>query len=74
MNHTDLQIEAYNAAAAKATAATAAGGIGGAVLFGLTANEIAAFGGLFIAVIGLLVNIWFRWQSLRIERIRAGLE
>lgn len=47
------------------------GGSGAAVYFGLTANEIAAFGGLFIAVIGLLVNIWYKQQHLKIAKEKA---
>ena len=39
-----------------------------AVFFGLTANEFAALGGLAIAVIGLLVNIWFKMQHLKIAK------
>ena len=54
-------------------AATAAhyGGSGAAVYFGLTANEIAAFGGLIIAMIGLLVNIWYKHQHLKIAKEKA---
>lgn len=50
-----------------ATAATYTGA-GTAVIFGLTANEFAALGGLFIALIGLLVNIWFKHQHLQIAK------
>jgi ABC-type proline/glycine betaine transport system permease subunit len=35
-------------------------GAGGAVFFGMTANEFAAIGGLFIALIGLLVQVTFK--------------
>ena len=45
-------------------AATAAkvsySGAGGAVFFGLTANEFAALGGLFIAFCGLIVTVVFK--------------
>jgi hypothetical protein len=53
--------------------ATAAqyGGSASAVYFGLTANEIAAFGGLIIAVIGLIVNIWYKHQHLKIAKQKA---
>lgn len=61
-----------DAIAAKATTVTVTAG-SGAFLAGMTANEIAAYGGLLIAAAGLLVNVWFRWQSLKIERHRAGL-
>ena len=44
------------------------GGSTSAVYFGLTANEIAAFGGLIIAVIGLGVNIWYKHQHLKLAK------
>lgn len=43
-------------------------GAGSAVFFGLTANEFAAIGGVVIALIGLLVNIWFKHQHLQIAK------
>lgn len=51
--------------AAEATIAAVAqkvayGGGGVAAFGGLTANEIAAFGGLFIAFLGLLVQVYFK--------------
>lgn len=53
---------------AKAASAATYGGSATAVFFGLTANEFAALGGLVIAVIGLLVNIWFKHQHLQIAK------
>lgn len=53
-----------------ATAATY-GGSAGAVIFGLTANEFAAFAGVGIALIGLVVNIWFKHQHLKLARQNA---
>lgn len=53
-----------------ATAATYTGA-GSAVFFGLTANEFAAIGGLAIALIGLLVNIWFKHQHLQLAKKRG---
>lgn len=41
------------------SAKTTYGGAAGAMLFGLTANEVAAVGSLFIAFLGLLANIYF---------------
>lgn len=72
MTKLDTQQAVADAVAAKANA-VALTGSGAAVWFGLTANEIAAFGGLAVAVAGLLVNVWFRWQSLQIERKKAGI-
>ena len=73
MTKLDAQQAIADAVAAKANVLTLTGS-GVAVWFGLTANEIAAFGGLAVAVVGLLANIWFRWQSLQIERKKAGIE
>jgi hypothetical protein len=53
-----------------ASAATYAGG-SAAVYGGLTANEIAAFGGLAIGVIGYLTNLWFKAQHLKLAREQA---
>jgi hypothetical protein len=47
-----------------ATTATYAGS-GAAVYFGLTANEIAAFGGLLVAVVGLIVTWYYKHQSFK---------
>jgi hypothetical protein len=38
-------------------------GSGGAVFFGMTANEFAAIGGLCIGVVGLFINLVFKWLS-----------
>lgn len=54
------------------TASTATyGGSGAAVIFGLTANEFAAISGVVIALVGLLVNIYFKHQHLKIARESA---
>jgi len=60
-------------------AATAAkvtyGGAGGAVFFGMTANEFAAIGGLCIAVIGVIVQIVFKVLSyLELKRHHDKIE
>lgn len=57
-------------------AATATyGGAGSAVVFGMTANEIAAYGGLAVAIIGLLVgqavSIYFKFRHLRLAEQAA---
>ncbi len=53
---------------AKTSSVATYGGSASAVFFGLTANEFAALGGLAIAVIGLLINIWFKYQHLKIAK------
>lgn len=63
--------EATQTAAAKAATAAQYGGSGAAVYFGLTANEIGAFGGLLIGFIGLLINIWFKHKHLQIAKKKA---
>jgi hypothetical protein len=55
-------LEATAAAAAKVTYT----GAGSAVFFGLTANEFAALGGLFLALCGLIVNIIFKYIAHRV--------
>jgi len=45
-----------------------------AVYFGLTANEIAAFGGLTVAIIGLVVTWYYKHQSLKILRKSPTLD
>ena len=47
------------------------GGSSAAVIFGLTANEFAAVSGVVIALCGLLVNIYFKHQHLKIARASA---
>jgi type IV secretory pathway TrbD component len=51
------------------------GGASGAILFGLTANEIAALGGLCIAAVGLVVQIVFKVLGyLELKRHHAEVE
>lgn len=73
LHHKDVAADTASSIAAKATAATYAGGAG-AVIFGLSASEFGAFVGASVAVLGLIANIWFRWQSLQVERARADYE
>ena len=54
--------------AVSASEYTTRAGAGVAVFGGLTANEIAAFGGLLVAVLGFAYNVWRGQQSLRIMR------
>jgi hypothetical protein len=57
-----------------ASAATYGGGFT-AFVGGLTANEIAAYGGLLVAVLAYVTNtvmtFYFRWQHLKLERERG---
>ncbi len=57
-----------SAEVAKVATTAQYGGSASAVYFGLTANEIAAFGGLIIAIIGLIVNIWYKHQHLKLAK------
>lgn len=45
---------------------------GGAVFFGLTANEFAAVVGAAVAILGFGANLWFRWQHLNVVREAAA--
>lgn len=60
---------------AKTANAAEKGGATVAVLGGLTATELAAFGGLLVAVIGLVVNAVMNWyfkaQHLKLARETA---
>lgn len=69
MEHT---AEAASAVAAKASAVATYGGAGSAIFFGLTANEFGALAGVVIGVIGLIANIWFKHQHLKLERERSS--
>ena len=70
MNYQPGPIEA----AAKASVYTSSGA---AVLLGLTANELAAVGGLVVAFLALVintgVNIYFKSQHLKLARKKAGV-
>lgn len=54
--------QAAHATAVKASAAVGYGGASGAVYFGLTANEVAAFAGVVIGAIGMALNVWLNWH------------
>ena len=74
--------------AAEATIAAVANkvsysGAGAAVIGGLTANDIAAFGGLLIAVIGVVIQFYYKRKadrrdteehSARMDALRGGRE
>lgn len=44
------------------------GGAGGAFFFGMTAQTVAALGGLAIGLIGLAVQIAYTWHKARLDR------
>ena len=45
---------------------------GGAVLFGLTANEFAAVAGAACAVLTFVANVWFKYQHLKLAKQRMA--
>lgn len=69
------QTETGTAIVQKIATAAQYGGSGTAMYFGLTANELAAIGGLLVAIVGLVVsqcmNWWFKWQHLKLARENA---
>lgn len=50
----------------RAAAAATYGGAGTAMFFGLSANEVAALGGLVIGFLGLCVQAWYARRRLQI--------
>lgn len=58
----------------KSSTAATYGGSATAIIFGLTANEFAALGGLFIGFVGLLISTWYKHQHLKIakENLKAN--
>lgn len=58
--------------AEKIATATTYTASGGALIFGLTANEFAALLGAGVAVLSFLINLWFRHQHLKIVRKAAA--
>jgi len=44
---------------------------GGTIWFGLTANELAALGGLVIALLGLIVNTYFRYKTYKLAKKKS---
>lgn len=66
--------EAATALATKASSLATYGGAGSAIFFGLTANEFGAICGVVIGVIGLVANIYFKHQHLKLARKEAGYD
>lgn len=78
-----MKSEAAEATAAAIASKATQAGAGAAVFGGLTANEFAAFGGLIVAVLGLLVQAYFKRRAdarhaaeheLRMANLRDGHE
>lgn len=65
--------EAASAIATKAASVATYGGAGSAIFFGLTANEFGALCGVAIGFVGLVANIWFKHQHLKLARKESGL-
>lgn len=63
--------EVASAIATKASTVATYGGASSAIFFGLTANEFGALCGAVIGFIGLIANIWFKHQHLKLARKEA---
>ena len=68
----DHTTEVATAVAVKAASVATYGGAGSAIFFGLTANEFGALCGVAIGFIGLVANIWFKHQHLKLAREQNG--
>lgn len=68
----DHTTEVATAVAAKAASVATYGGAGSAIFFGLSANEFGALCGVIIGLIGLVANIWFKHQHLKLAREQNG--
>jgi len=66
--------EAASALATKASSIATYGGAGSAIFFGLTANEFGALCGVVIGFVGLVANIYFKHQHLKLARKEAGYD
>ena len=63
--------EVASAVAAKTASVATYGGAGSAVFFGVSANEFGALCGVVIGLIGLIANIYFKHQHLKIAQKEA---
>lgn len=66
--------EVASAVATKASTVATYGGASSAIFFGLTANEFGTICGVVIGVIGLVANIWFKHQHLKLARKESGYD
>lgn len=55
-----------------ATSAATYTSAGGAIVFGLSANEIAAYVGAAVAILTFVVNLWFKHQHLQLAKAKAN--
>jgi hypothetical protein len=60
--------EVASAVATKAASVATYGGAGSAIFFGLSANEFGALCGVIIGLVGLVANIYFKYQHLKLAR------
>lgn len=58
-----MQSDSLDATIASVSSRASLGGGGVAFIGGLSANEIAAFGGLAVAIIGLFLNWFYRHRA-----------
>ena len=45
-----------------------------AVILGFTLNELAAIVGIIVALVTLVVNIWFKWQHLKLAKKKLYID
>ena len=64
--------EAASVVATKASAVATYGGAGSAVFFGLTTNEVGTICGVIIGLVGLVANIYFKYQHLQVTKKQSG--
>ena len=64
--------EAASAVAAKASSIATYGGASSAVFFGLTTNEVGTICGVIIGLVGLVANIYFKYQHLQVTKKQSG--
>lgn len=63
----------HDTVTALATPSTYAGAVFGGV-GALTLAQWLAIGGFILAALGFLVNVWFKWQMVRLRRAELALE
>lgn len=47
---------------------------GSAIIFGLSANELAAMIGAVIAVLTFILNFWFKYQHLNLAKSQSVID